>query len=58
MWKTSKHCFEGVRDNSHQNPILLKLKLDCQSNKTTNSTTSEAELLYGEVDEAELSLVK
>jgi hypothetical protein len=53
--KTSKQCPNGIKDNFHKYIIFLKLKLDCQPNKTTNS---EAELLYRKIDEAELSLVK
>jgi hypothetical protein len=58
MSKTSKHRSKGIRDNSHQNPILLKLKLGCQANSITNSTNSEAELLCDKVDKVELSFMK
>jgi hypothetical protein len=53
-----KHRSKGIRDNSHQNPILLKLKLGCQANSITNSTNSEAELLCDKVDKVELSFMK
>jgi hypothetical protein len=56
--KTSKHRSNGIRDNFKKNLIFLKLKLGCQPNKTANSTNSKAELLYAEVGEAELSLMK
>jgi hypothetical protein len=56
--KTSKHCFNGIRDNYHQNLISVKLKLVSKPNRTTNSVNSEAELLYGKVDEVELNFVK
>jgi hypothetical protein len=56
--KTSKHHFKGIREHSHQNLIFLKLKLACQTNRTINSVNSKAELLHGEVSEAELSFVK
>jgi hypothetical protein len=47
---TSKHSSKGIRDNSHQNLIFLKLKLGYHSNSITTSTNSKAKLLYGEVD--------
>jgi hypothetical protein len=36
----------------------VKLKLVCEPNRITNFTNSKSELLYGEVDETELKLVK
>jgi hypothetical protein len=55
MWKTSKQCSMGIRDNSHKNIIILKPKLVCKPNRTINSAKCEAELLHGEV---ELNFVK
>jgi hypothetical protein len=37
--KTSKYHFKGLRDNSNQNLILLKLKLVCQPNTAINLST-------------------
>jgi hypothetical protein len=42
----------------HQNLSFVKLKLVCQPNRITNFTNFKSELLYDEVDEAELKLVK
>jgi hypothetical protein len=58
MWKTSKQCSKGIRDNSHQNLIFLKPKLVYKPNGTTNSTKCETELLYSEVGKAELNFMK
>jgi hypothetical protein len=56
--KISKHCSKGTMDNSHLNLISLKLNLNGEPNRITNSTNSEAELFYDKVDKTELSLVK
>jgi hypothetical protein len=40
------------------NRTIKKMKLVWQSNRTINFTNSKVELLYGEVDEAELKLVE
>jgi hypothetical protein len=37
--------------------MKLKLVCHCQPNRIMNFTNSKAELLYGEVDKAELKLV-
>jgi hypothetical protein len=54
MSKMSKHYFDGIRDHSHQNLILLKTKV-ALSNRTTNF---KVELLYDKVGKAKLSLMK
>jgi hypothetical protein len=54
MSKTLRHHFKGIRTNSHQNFIFMKLKLGCQHNRITNA---EVEPLCGEVSEAELIFV-
>jgi hypothetical protein len=50
----SKHYFDGIRDHSHQNLILLKTEV-ALSNRTTNF---KVELLYDKVGKAKLSLMK
>jgi hypothetical protein len=54
----SKHYFEGIKDNSHQNIIFLKLKLNYQPNRTINSIKFEIELLFNKIGKAKLSLMK
>jgi hypothetical protein len=54
----SKHYFEGIRDNSHKKSHFLKLKLDYQPNRKNNYTKFMVELLYVEVGEIKLSLIK
>jgi hypothetical protein len=54
-YKISKHHSEGIRGNSRQNFIFVKLKLVGQLSRTINFTNSEAELVGGEISEAEQS---
>jgi hypothetical protein len=56
MCKSSKHRYKGIRDNSHQNLILLKLKLDCQPNRIIKiSNLSTLRLSYSMLKLVKLS---
>jgi hypothetical protein len=57
MSKMSKHYFDGIRDHSHQNLILLKTEV-ALSNRTTNFANFKVELLYDKVGKAKFNLMK